>query len=57
MKIGWILRKCDKFVYLFCPNTGTKFRESYHSNQVIPHRDFQVTSGDKILGVDTDAVE
>ena len=27
------------FVYLFCPNTGTKFREPYHSNHVIPHRD------------------
>ena len=23
----------------FCPNTGTKFRESYHSNHAIPHRD------------------
>ena len=30
--------KCDKFVYLFCPNTGTKFREPYHSNHVILHR-------------------
>ena len=27
------------FVYLFCPNTGTKFREPYHSNHVIPHRE------------------
>ena len=26
------------FVYVFCPNTGTKFREPYHSNHVIPHR-------------------
>ena len=25
--------------YLFCPNIGTKFREPYHSNHVIPHRD------------------
>ena len=24
--------------YLFCPNIGTKFRELYHSNHVIPHR-------------------
>ena len=24
------------FVYVFCPNTGTKFREPYHSNHVIP---------------------
>ena len=34
-----IKKKCDKIVYLFCPNTGTKFREPYHSNHVIPHRD------------------
>ena len=26
--------------YLFCPNTGTKFREPYHSYHVIPHRVF-----------------
>ena len=26
------------FVYLFCPNTGTKFREPYHLNHVIPRR-------------------
>ena len=26
------------FVYVFCPNIGTKFREPYHSNHVIPHR-------------------
>ena len=30
------------FVYLFCPNTGTKFGEPYHPNQVIPHRDFVI---------------
>ena len=23
----------------FCPNIGTKFREPYHSNHVIPHQD------------------
>ena len=28
------------FVYLVCPNTGTKFREPYCSNHVIPHRDY-----------------
>ena len=28
-----------KSVYLFCPNTGTTFREHYHLNHVIPHRD------------------
>ena len=26
-------------IYLFCPNTGTKFREPYRSIHVIPHRD------------------
>ena len=40
MKIGWVLKKCEKFVYLFCPNTGMKFHEPYHSNHVIPHRGF-----------------
>ena len=24
------------FFYMFCPNTGTKFREPYHLNHVIP---------------------
>ena len=24
---------------MFCPNTGTKFRESYHLNHVIPRLD------------------
>ena len=24
---------------MFCPNTGTKFREPYHSNHVIPRLD------------------
>ena len=24
---------------MFCPNTGTKFREAYHSNHVIPRFD------------------
>ena len=38
MKIGWVLKNFDKFVYFFCPNTGTKFREPYQSNHVIPHR-------------------
>ena len=33
-----IKKKKDKFAYLFCSNTGTKFREPYHSNHVIPHR-------------------
>ena len=36
MKIGWVLRKCDKFVLY---EYGMKFREPYHSNRVIPHRD------------------
>ena len=35
-----IKKSVISFVYLFCPNTGTKFREPYHSNHVIPHRDF-----------------
>ena len=35
--LGYI-EKYDKFLYLFCPNTGTKFREPYHPNHVIPHR-------------------
>ena len=26
------------FVYLFCPNICTKFREPYHSSHLIPHR-------------------
>ena len=34
-----IKKRVISFVYLFCPNTGTKFREPYHSNHVIPHRD------------------
>ena len=38
MRISWILRICDKFVYLFCLNTDTKLCEPYHSNYVIPHR-------------------
>ena len=38
MKVGLVLRKCGKFVYLFRSNTGTKFRETHHSNHVIPHR-------------------
>ena len=33
-----IKKSVISFVYLFCPNTGTKFREPYHSNHVIPHR-------------------
>ena len=28
------------FAYVFCPNTGTKFHEPYHSNHVIPHREY-----------------
>ena len=31
--------KFDKFVYLFCPNSGTIFCEPYHSYHVIPHRE------------------
>ena len=34
-----IKKSVISFVYSFCPNTGTKFREPYHSNHVIPHRD------------------
>ena len=33
-----IKKSVISFVYLFCPNTGTKFREPYRSNHVIPHR-------------------
>ena len=33
-----IKKSMIRFVYLCCPNTGTKFREPYHSNHVIPHR-------------------
>ena len=33
-----IKKSVISFVYLFCPNTGTKFREPYHSNHVIPRR-------------------
>ena len=33
-----IKKSVTSFVYLFCPNTGTKFHEPYHSNHVIPHR-------------------
>ena len=36
------IKKSVMFVYLFCPNTGTKFREPYLSNHVIPHRDSNV---------------
>ena len=32
------------FYYLFCPNTGTKFREPCHSNHVIPLLDFCLPS-------------
>ena len=40
MKFVVYEEKCYKFVYLFCPNTVIKFCESYHSNNVIPHRDY-----------------
>ena len=33
-----IKKSVISFVYLFCPNTGSKFREPNHSNHVIPHR-------------------
>ena len=33
-----IKKSVISFVYLCCPNTGTKFRAPYHSNHVIPHR-------------------
>ena len=33
-----IKKSVISFVYLFCPNTSTKFRASYHSNRVTPHR-------------------
>ena len=35
---NWLGIKCDNFVYLFCPNTGMKFREPNHPNHMIPHR-------------------
>ena len=51
MKIGWILKKCDKFVYMSCPNTGMKFREPYHSNHVIPTvQNFQMTPSALLKG-------
>ena len=31
-----IKKSVISFVYLFCPNIGTKFREPYHLNHVIP---------------------
>ena len=34
-----IKKSVISFVFLFCPNTGTKFREPYYSNHVIPHRE------------------
>ena len=33
-----IKKSVISFVYLFYPNTSTKFREPCHSNHVIPHR-------------------
>ena len=33
-----IKKRVISFVYLFCPNIGSKFREPNHSNHVIPHR-------------------
>ena len=33
-----IKKSVISFVYLFCPNTGTKFREPNHSNHAIPQR-------------------
>ena len=30
------IKKCDKFVHLFCPNTARN-HEPYHSNHAIPH--------------------
>ena len=34
-----IKKSVSKFVYLFFPNTGTKYLEPFHSNHVIPHRE------------------
>ena len=34
-----IKKSAISFVYLFCPNTGTKIREPNHSSHVIPHRE------------------
>ena len=34
-----IRKSVMSFVYLFCPNTGMKFREPYHLNHVIPRRE------------------
>ena len=31
------------FSYMFCPNTGTKFREHYHLNHVIPRLAYDLT--------------
>ena len=33
--IELVLGKYNLFSYMFCPNTGMKFREPYHSNHVI----------------------
>ena len=40
-----IKKSVISFVYLFCPNTGTKFCELYHLNHVIPHRVRKEQSG------------
>ena len=39
------------FVYLFCPKTSTKFRDPYHSNHVIPHREYFFLSADFSMGI------
>ena len=44
-----IKKSVIRFVYLFCPNTGTKFREPYHLNHVIPHRELRNNYGNKLL--------
>ena len=34
------IKKSLIHLFTFVMNTGTKFREPYHSNHVIPHREF-----------------
>ena len=38
---------------MFCPNTGTKYHEPYHLNQVIP----RLKMGVDVLGVDVLGVD
>ena len=41
------------FLTCFCPNTGTKFREPYHSNHVIPRLEVTELSPTNIYDMET----